>query len=51
MNVEAILYWADYIEKLPHTSVRARSGFNMKDYYHDCGAPCCIAGHVSESEH
>lgn len=44
MNKERILALADLIEKQPHTTVEAPSGFSMENWSHDCGTPACIAG-------
>lgn len=44
MNRERIRELADVIEKLPHTEIDDASGFNMGNYVHVCGTPCCIAG-------
>ena len=37
MNKENVLTLADYVE--------ASKTFCMKDYFHDCGTPACLAGH------
>lgn len=44
MHTERIRALADLIEQQPHTTEEAENGFNMSDYTHDCGTPCCIAG-------
>jgi hypothetical protein len=44
VNVERILALADLIEKQPHTSFNADSGFTMEKWTHHCGTPACIAG-------
>lgn len=44
MNVERIRQLADIIEKQPHTTVDAPSGFHMEAVLHECRTPCCIAG-------
>lgn len=38
---------ASVIEQQPHTTVDAKTGFNMAKVAHSCGTPCCIAGFCS----
>jgi len=48
MNTENIRMLADVIGVQDHTSANSRHGFNMANYLHPCGTPCCIAGFAAK---
>jgi len=48
MNVENIRMLAELIGVQDHASVNSDHGFNMANYLHPCGTPCCIAGFAAK---